>query len=122
MTRKANEGARGTHELESVEGKTCYETKRRGAREVRESATHELESAEGETNQVTERKQMEQGNSLPGEYSGRNKSEGGKKARGRAKGTHFLESAEGGTSQGAQRKRASERHSPTAERRGWERS
>ena len=68
--------------------------------------THRLESTEGGTSQNNKRKQVSKKHSLAGDRRARNKL-GTAKERERARGTHFLKSAEGKTSQG-QRKEARE--------------
>jgi hypothetical protein len=85
----------------------------------RARGTHFLETVEGRTNQNTERRRPSEGDSLPGDHRGRDKS-GGKKPD-RARGTHFLETAEGGTSQDTEKK-PTEGHSLPGDRGGGDKS
>src|SRR6266850_484063 len=106
--------------------------------------THFLESADGRTSQDTEGIQASEGHSLSGERRrtdksghGRNPSEQGAltpwkaqtdgqvrtwKEYKRARGTHFLESADGRTSQDMEGIQVSKGHSPTGERRQTDKS
>ena len=78
-TRKETEQVRGTHGLE----------RRRRYKSVQgnkpsERGTHKLESVEEGTSQDTETNRASEGNSLPGEHKGRDKSGHGNKLSGRA--------------------------------------
>jgi len=106
--------------------------------------THFLESADGRTSQDTEGIQASEGHSLPGERRqmgksghGRNPSERGaltnwraqmdgqvrtRKESKRVRGTHELESADGRTSQDTEGIQASEGHSQTGEHRWTDKS
>ena len=69
-TWKESDYVRGTHRLETTEGGTSQDAKRKQLRE----GTHKLETTEGQVGQNMERKQLGKGHSQTGDHRGSDKS------------------------------------------------